>query len=128
MSYINTVQDLSIRKIEKQILDKFDVKISRETIRKYKNSLNEPKVVIDNSKIVKEIVRNSSSRSRRNGFDLSLNKLKVLLDNNPDHVLHDTLEHQFVGKTIVKGGKQVKSGGKLRANLMQLFSFLKDVD
>ncbi len=60
-------------------------------------------------------------------FDLSLNSLKLLLDANRDHVLHDTLEHQFIGKTITKNGKQKKTGGKLRANFMQLISFLKDV-
>ena len=65
MDYINTVQSLSIRKIERQILEKFDIKISRETIRKYKNSLNDSLIVTDNQKIVKKVVRKNNGKTKK---------------------------------------------------------------
>ena len=65
MDYINTVQSLSIRKIERQILERFDIKISRETIRKYKNSLNDQLIVTDNQKVVRKIVRKNNGKTRK---------------------------------------------------------------
>jgi hypothetical protein len=129
--FIKQNKDLSNRKLEEIIKEKFGSSPSYKTIGKYKNIITFshpfPKPSQKIPKPQTPRTPQKSSRSKKKGFDFSLDTLKDLLDKNPDHILHDELQHQFIGNVVIKDGRQKKTGGKLRADLMKLFAFLRDV-
>lgn len=124
MDYIASVQVLPNRKLAKKIQEKFNVKVSHVTVGKYKKSLLETPTL---TKITKNITKNSSAVPRRKRFDFSIDTLKRLLDANPNHILHDEIEHQYIGNVVINNGKQKKTGGKLRSDLIKLCTFVRDV-
>lgn len=127
-------EDLSLADFRSIIQEKLDETYSRQGISNFLKTLPSKPILTNLDKMDNKLDTKNTQKStavpRKKGFDLfdlSIDKLKTLLDQNSDHTFHDTLLHQFIGTTKVINGKQHKTGGKLRANLMQLISFLKDV-
>lgn len=114
--YIVLNEKVSNRKLQGKILEIYNIGVSHKTIGNFKNSIEFtqlfPKLT---RKVPKKIRKISSSSSKKNGFDFSIDGLKLLLDKNPDHYWHNYLKSQVFGKK------------KLRSDIQKLFDFLRDV-
>ena len=106
------------------IQTKYGESFTRQHIGRTKTKPLEHNIVQESSE---NIPRKSSAVPRKKRFDFSIDTLKRLLDANPNHILHDEIEHQYIGNVIINNGKQKKTGGKLRSDLIKLCTFIRDV-